>query len=167
MLCLSGSPFGLWKTKKCKVSNMDFTILTVILLIGVGIPVRNKLIRKYRDGKKQNDNDQDAKWWGEKVEWIRCPICSNKIWDKIQKILFWTTSLYYPISKNVCFIHAKQSHIIDDHSVSFADVDAITLKSFHCDIGFFILKMIQKVTVEHVLWYYDGYHGNKFCVFTF
>ena len=40
---------------------MDFTILTVILLIRVGIPVRNKLIRKYRDGKKQNDNDQDAK----------------------------------------------------------------------------------------------------------
>ena len=28
---------------------MDFTILAVVLLIGVGIPVRNKLIRKYRE----------------------------------------------------------------------------------------------------------------------
>lgn len=28
---------------------MDFTILAVVLLIGVGVPIRNKLIRKYRD----------------------------------------------------------------------------------------------------------------------
>ena len=35
---------------------MDFTILAVVLLIGVGIPVRNKLIRKYREEKKQKDN---------------------------------------------------------------------------------------------------------------
>ena len=33
---------------------MDFTILAVVLLIGVGVPIRNKLIRKYRD-KKKND----------------------------------------------------------------------------------------------------------------
>ena len=32
---------------------MDFTILAVVLLIGVGVPIRNKLIRKYRDKKKQ------------------------------------------------------------------------------------------------------------------
>ena len=34
---------------------MDFTILAVVLLIGVGVPIRNKLIRKYRDKKKQED----------------------------------------------------------------------------------------------------------------
>lgn len=32
---------------------MDFTILEVILIICVGIPVRNKLIRKYRAAKKK------------------------------------------------------------------------------------------------------------------
>lgn len=32
---------------------MDFTILAVVLLIGVGIPVRNKLIGKYREGKSK------------------------------------------------------------------------------------------------------------------
>mgnify|MGYP001527570326 FL=1 len=31
---------------------MDFTILAVVLLIGVGVPIRNKLIRKYRDKKQ-------------------------------------------------------------------------------------------------------------------
>lgn len=40
---------------------MDFTILAVVLLIGVGIPVRNKLIRKYQEEKKQKDKDRDAK----------------------------------------------------------------------------------------------------------
>lgn len=35
---------------------MDFTILAVVLLIGVGVPIRNKLIRKYRDKKKQENN---------------------------------------------------------------------------------------------------------------
>ena len=34
---------------------MDFTILAVVLLLGVGIPVRNKLIRKYREEKKKKD----------------------------------------------------------------------------------------------------------------
>ena len=34
---------------------MDFTILAVVLLIGVGIPVRNKLIRKYRVEKNKKD----------------------------------------------------------------------------------------------------------------
>ena len=32
---------------------MDFTILAVVLLIGVGVPIRNKLIRKYRDKKQE------------------------------------------------------------------------------------------------------------------
>lgn len=35
---------------------MDFTILAVVLLIGEGIPVRNKLIRKYREGKRKKDD---------------------------------------------------------------------------------------------------------------
>ena len=39
---------------------MDFTILAVVLLIGVGVPIRNKLIRKYRDKKKQEDNQNGA-----------------------------------------------------------------------------------------------------------
>ncbi len=34
---------------------MDLTILIVVLLIGIGIPIRNKLIRKYRE-KKEKDN---------------------------------------------------------------------------------------------------------------
>ena len=38
---------------------MDFTILAVVLLIGVGVPIRNKLIRKYRDKKKQEDKTRD------------------------------------------------------------------------------------------------------------
>ena len=40
---------------------MDFTILAVVLLIGVGVPIRNKLIRKYRDKKKQEDNTDKLK----------------------------------------------------------------------------------------------------------
>ena len=40
---------------------MDFTILAVVLLIGVGVPIRNKLIRKYRDKKKQEDNKDGLK----------------------------------------------------------------------------------------------------------
>ena len=40
---------------------MDFTILAVVLLIGVGIPVRNKLIRKYRVEKKKQDKNRDEK----------------------------------------------------------------------------------------------------------
>ena len=37
---------------------MDFTILAVVLLIGVGVPIRNKLIRKYRDKKKHDRNSE-------------------------------------------------------------------------------------------------------------
>ena len=37
---------------------MDFTILAVVLLIGVGVPTRNKLIRKYRDKKKNDRNSE-------------------------------------------------------------------------------------------------------------
>ena len=40
---------------------MDFTILAVVLLIGVGVPIRNTLIRKYRDKKKQEDNKDKLK----------------------------------------------------------------------------------------------------------
>ena len=40
---------------------MDFTILAVVLLSGVGVPIRNKLIRKYRDKKKQEDNKDELK----------------------------------------------------------------------------------------------------------
>ena len=40
---------------------MDFTILAVVLLIGGGVPIRNKLIRKYRDKKKQEDNQDKLK----------------------------------------------------------------------------------------------------------
>ena len=40
---------------------MDFTILAVVLLLGVGVPVRNKLIRKYREGKKKQDKERDTK----------------------------------------------------------------------------------------------------------
>lgn len=40
---------------------MDFTILAVVLLIGVGVPIRNKLIRKYWDKKKQEDNKDKLK----------------------------------------------------------------------------------------------------------
>ena len=40
---------------------MDFTILAVVLLIGVGVAIRNKLIRKYRDKKKQKDNKDSLK----------------------------------------------------------------------------------------------------------
>lgn len=46
---------------------MDFTILAVVLLIGVGVPIRNKLIRKYRD-KKKNVSAGSAQpiWVGKK-----------------------------------------------------------------------------------------------------
>ena len=36
----------------------DFTILAVVLLLGVGVPIRNKLIRKYRDKKKNDRNSE-------------------------------------------------------------------------------------------------------------
>lgn len=36
---------------------MDFTILAVVFLIGVGVPVRNRFIRKYREEKKKKDNE--------------------------------------------------------------------------------------------------------------
>lgn len=40
---------------------MDFTALAVVLLIGVAVPVRNKLIRIYRDKKNKKKNDHDSK----------------------------------------------------------------------------------------------------------
>ena len=35
---------------------MDFTVLAVVLLLGIGIPARNKLIRKYREEKRKNED---------------------------------------------------------------------------------------------------------------
>ena len=35
---------------------MDFTVLAVVLLLGIGIPARNKLIRKYREEKRKKDD---------------------------------------------------------------------------------------------------------------
>ena len=40
---------------------MDFTILAVVLLLGIGVPARNKLIRKYRAEKKKQDKERDKK----------------------------------------------------------------------------------------------------------
>ena len=39
---------------------MDFTILMVVLLLGIGIPTRNKAIRAYRQSqnRKNRKNDQ-------------------------------------------------------------------------------------------------------------
>lgn len=45
---------------------MDFTILAVVLLIGVGVPIRNKLIRKYRD-KKKNDRNRSEQYGENRV----------------------------------------------------------------------------------------------------
>ena len=38
---------------------MDWTILVVILLIGVGIPIRNKIIRKYRKEMEKDENKKE------------------------------------------------------------------------------------------------------------
>ncbi len=38
---------------------MDLTILAVVLLLGVGIPARNKLIRKRREAKKKQEDGKD------------------------------------------------------------------------------------------------------------
>lgn len=38
---------------------MDLTILAVVLLLGVGIPTRNKLIRKRREAKKKREDGKD------------------------------------------------------------------------------------------------------------
>ncbi len=40
---------------------MDLTVLAVVLLIGVGVPARNKLIRKYRDAKKQKEDKHNLR----------------------------------------------------------------------------------------------------------
>ena len=37
---------------------MDVKILAVVLLLGVGVTIRNKLIRKYRDKKKNDRNSE-------------------------------------------------------------------------------------------------------------
>lgn len=49
---------------------MDFTILAVVLLIGVGVPARNKLIRKYRDKKMDcpRSDDQTGYRAGRRVD---------------------------------------------------------------------------------------------------
>ena len=38
---------------------MDFTVLIVVLLLGVGIPLRNKAIKEYR--KKREQKQQSSK----------------------------------------------------------------------------------------------------------
>lgn len=38
---------------------MDLTILAVVLLLGVGIPARNKLICKRREAKKKREDGKD------------------------------------------------------------------------------------------------------------
>ena len=38
---------------------MDFTVLFVVLLLGVGIPLRNKAIKEYR--KKREQKQQSSK----------------------------------------------------------------------------------------------------------
>ena len=37
---------------------MDFTVLFVVLLLGVGIPLRNKAIKEYRKKKSKDNNPQ-------------------------------------------------------------------------------------------------------------
>ena len=37
---------------------MDFTVLFVVLLLGVGIPLRNKTIKEYRKKKGKDNNPQ-------------------------------------------------------------------------------------------------------------
>ena len=37
---------------------MDFTILAVVLLIGVGVPIRHTLIRMHPDKKKNDRNSE-------------------------------------------------------------------------------------------------------------
>lgn len=40
---------------------MDFTILIVVLFLGIGIPARNKRIRDYRNRKKREESDSKSK----------------------------------------------------------------------------------------------------------
>ena len=73
---------------------MDFTILAVVLPIGVGIPVRNKLIRKYREEKKKQD------------------ICGNKTRDKVREdTILKNFPLFCPKCKSECLIDVEQFHI--------------------------------------------------------
>ena len=68
---------------------MDFTILAVVLLIGVGIPVRNKLIRKYREEKKKQDKNRDEKCWiWKKQSLYAARSVEIKRATKLEKILF-------------------------------------------------------------------------------
>ena len=92
---------------------MDFTILAVVLLIGVGIPVRNKLIRKYREEKKKQDKNRDEKMMDmEKTEFIRCPICGNKTRDKVREdTILKNFPLFCPKCKSECLIDVEQFHI--------------------------------------------------------
>ena len=38
---------------------MDFTVLFVVLLLGVGIPLRNKVIKEYRKKRDRDNNPQN------------------------------------------------------------------------------------------------------------
>ncbi len=109
MPCRSGFLFGLWKTRKYEVSNMDFTILAVVLLIGMGIPARNKLIRKFREEKR--------KWPRYKVIGIKNPNLPIARFVGIRpvtnrEIPFSKTSpTFCPICKIDCLIGAEQFYV--------------------------------------------------------
>ncbi len=37
---------------------MDLTILVVVLILGIGIPLRNKAIKEYRKNKKKKESER-------------------------------------------------------------------------------------------------------------
>ena len=104
---------------------MDFTILAVVLLIGVGIPVRNKIIRKYREEKKKKDLETIAKKYNKLDQF-------NDIMTKLEKqenISEFTNEriqmceLFIDIYNNNK-LHEQEKNFIKDflEEVSFEDV---------------------------------------------
>ena len=85
---------------------MDFTILAVVLLIGVGVPIRNKLIRKYRD--RELDTYSDI------GNYFRADI--DKRLDKCRDFLF---VIYISISIVYCILHCGGSDYFDDYYFRF------------------------------------------------
>ena len=68
---------------------MDFTVLIVVLLLGVGIPLRNKAIKEYREKRDKDNNLQKLTKGNDfcmgEVDWILCPFCGSKTRTKIRK----------------------------------------------------------------------------------
>ena len=68
---------------------MDFTVLIVVLLIGVGIPLRNKAVRRFRKKRDKDNNLQKLTKGNDfcmgEVDWILCPFCGSKTRTKIRK----------------------------------------------------------------------------------